>query len=53
MQESTVLTKSMYLKIYAILDYEEGQLAEPLSKLLDELASTYKKDTGKTPYSEA
>ena len=53
MHESTVLTKSMYLKIHAILDYEEGQLAEPLSKLLDELARTYKKDTGKTACSEA
>jgi hypothetical protein len=46
--QSTVSTKYMYEKIYAILDDNEDQQLESLSKLLDELALTFKNDTGFT-----
>ena len=47
-KKSTVSTKYMYEKIYAILDDDEDQQSESLSKLLDELALTFKQDTGFT-----
>ena len=47
-KKSSVATKYMYKKIYAILDDREDQQSESLSKLLDELALTFKNDTGFT-----
>ena len=47
-KKSSVATKYMYQKIYAILDDREDQQSESLSKLLDELALTFKNDTGFT-----
>lgn len=47
-KKSTVSTKYIYEKIYAILDNNEDQQSESLSKLLDELAFNFKQDTGFT-----
>lgn len=52
-KKSSVATKYMYQKIYAILDDREDQQSESLSKLLDELASTFKNDTGFTIRSDS
>ena len=51
--KSSVATKYMYQKIYAILDDREDQQSESLSKLLDELALTFKNDTGFTIRSDS
>ena len=51
--KSSVATKYMYQKIYAILDDREDQQSENLSKLLDELALTFKNDTGFTIRSDS
>ena len=45
---SSVSTKYMYEKIYAILDDNVDQQSQSLSELLDELALTFKQDTGFT-----
>ena len=47
-KKSSVSTKYMYEKIYAILDDDEDQQSQSLSELLDELALTFKNDTGFT-----
>tara|TARA_R110001632_G_scaffold232152_1_gene372176 strand:+ start:1068 stop:1244 length:177 start_codon:yes stop_codon:yes gene_type:complete len=47
-KKSSVSTKYMYEKIYAILDADEDQQSQSLSELLDELALTFKQDTGFT-----
>ena len=47
-KKSSVSTKYMYEKIYAILDDDEDQQSQSLSELLDELALTFKQDTGFT-----
>jgi len=52
-KKSSVATKYMYKKIYAILDDREDQQSESLSKLLDELALTFKNDTGFTIRSDS
>ena len=52
-KKSSVSTKYMYQKIYAILDDREDQQSESLSKLLDELALTFKNDTGFTIRSDS
>ena len=52
-KKSSVSTKYMYKKIYAILDDREDQQSESLSKLLDELALTFKNDTGFTIRSDS
>ena len=43
----------MYEKIHAILDDDEDQQSESLSELLDELALTFKQDTGFTVRSDS
>ena len=43
----------MYEKIYAILDDNEDQQSQSLSELLDELALTFKQDTGFTIRSDS
>jgi len=45
-KKSSVSTKYMYEKIYSILDSEENHQSQSLSELLDELALTFKNDTG-------
>ena len=52
-KKSSVSTKYMYKKIYAILDDREDQQSESFSKLLDELALTFKNDTGFTIRSDS
>ena len=52
-KKSSVSTKYMYEKIHAILDDNEDQQSESLSKLLDELALTFKQDTGFTIRSDS
>jgi len=47
-KKSSVSTKYMYEKIYAILDDDEDQQSQSLSELLAELALTFKQDTGFT-----
>tara|TARA_R110001606_G_scaffold335390_1_gene483336 strand:+ start:101 stop:277 length:177 start_codon:yes stop_codon:yes gene_type:complete len=47
-KKSSVSTKYMYEKIHAILDDNEDQQSQSLSELLDELALTFKQDTGST-----
>lgn len=44
---STVSTKYIYQRVAAILDMPEGDAAYHLSRLSDELARSYKVDTGK------
>jgi hypothetical protein len=43
---STVSTKYIYQRVAAILDMPEGDAAYHLSRLSDELARSYKTDTG-------
>jgi len=43
---STVSTKYIYQRVAAILDMPEGDAAYHLSRLSDELARSYKVDTG-------
>ena len=50
---SSVSTKYMYEKIYAILDDDEDQQSQSLSELLDELALTFKQDTNSTIRSDS
>ena len=50
---SSVSTKYMYEKIYAILDDDEDQQSQSLSELMDELALTFKNDTGFTIRSDS
>ena len=50
---SSVSTKYMYEKIYAILDDNVDQQSQSLSELLDELALTFKQDTGFTIRSDS
>jgi len=52
-KKSSVSTKYMYEKIYAILDDDEDQQSQSLSELLDELALTFKQDTGFTIRSDS
>ena len=52
-KKSSVSTKYMYEKIYSILDSEENHQSQSLSELLDELASTFKNDTGFTIRSDS
>ena len=52
-KKSSVSTKYMYEKIHAILDDDEDQQSESLSELLDELALTFKQDTGFTVRSDS
>lgn len=44
---STVSTKYIYQRVAAILDMSEDDMAYHLSRLSDELARSYKTDTGK------
>ena len=50
---SSVSTKYMYETIYSILDSEENHQSQSLSELLDELALTFKNDTGFTIRSDS
>ena len=50
---SSVSTKYMYEKIYAILDDNVDQQSQSLSELLDELALTFKQDTNSTIRSDS
>ena len=50
---SSVSTKYMYGKIYAILDDNVDQQSQSLSELLDELALTFKQDTNSTIRSDS
>ncbi len=50
---SSVSTKYMYEKIHAILDDDEDQQSQSLSELMDELALTFKNDTGFTIRSDS
>ena len=43
----------MYEKIYSILDGEENHQSQSLSELMDELALTFKNDTGFTIRSDS
>ena len=52
-KKSSVSTKYMYEKIYAILDDDEDQQSQSLSELLDELALTFKQDTNSTIRSDS
>lgn len=52
-KKSSVSTKYMYEKIHAILDDNEDQQSQSLSELLDELALTFKQDTGFTIRSDS
>ena len=52
-KKSSVSTKYMYEKIHAILDDDEDQQSRSLSELLDELALTFKQDTGFTIRSDS
>lgn len=52
-KKSSVSTKYMYEKIYSILDSEENHQSQSLSELLDELALTFKNDTGFTIRSDS
>lgn len=48
MSNSTVETKYIYLRIQSILDgYCDGNVANDLSRLMDELADNYFVDTNK------
>ena len=47
-KKSSVSTKYMYEKIHAILDDDQDQQSQSLSELMDELALTFKNDTGFT-----
>ena len=52
-KKSSVSTKYMYEKIYAILDDNVDQQSQSLSELLDELALTFKQDTNSTIRSDS
>tara|TARA_R110000796_G_scaffold137736_1_gene253849 strand:- start:1036 stop:1224 length:189 start_codon:yes stop_codon:yes gene_type:complete len=52
-KKSSVSTKYMYEKIYSILDGEENHQSQSLSELMDELALTFKNDTGFTIRSDS